>query len=249
MLGEAVDVVVTSDALVEREPITVVLSEKGWIRALKGHLADGAELKFKDGDKLRIMVTCETTDRLCLFATNGRAYTLKPADLPRGRGDGQPVRLLGELTNEDDVTALFIWKEATRYLVATSSGRGFIAKAEDMLAEKRTGKTVLNVKPGEEAAFCLPVDGDHVAVIGDNKKLLVFPLEQVPEMARGLGVILQKYKDGGMRDIKTFKAADGLTWKLGEKTRTENDLRPWLGERAQAGKLPPNGFPKSGKFG
>ena len=240
---------ISTEAFVEREPITVVLSDKGWIRALKGHLADGAELKFKDGDKLRIMVTCETTDKLCLFATNGRAYTLKASELPRGRGDGQPVRLLGELTNEDDVTALFIWREGMRYLVANSAGRGFIAKAEDLLAEKRTGKTVLNLKPGEEAAFCQTVDGDHVAVIGDNKKLLVFPLEQIPEMARGLGVMLQKYKDGGMKDIKTFRAADGLTWKLGEKTRTESDLRPWLGERGQAGKLPPNGFPKSGKFG
>ena len=249
-LAEApTEVAISTEAFVEREPITVVLSDKGWIRALKGHLADGAELKFKDGDKLRIMVTCETTDKLCLFATNGRAYTLKASELPRGRGDGQPVRLLGELTNEDDVTALFIWREGMRYLVANSAGRGFIAKAEDLLAEKRTGKTVLNLKPGEEAAFCQPVDGDHVAVIGDNKKLLVFPLEQIPEMARGLGVMLQKYKDGGMKDIKTFRAADGLTWKLGEKTRTENDLRPWLGERGQAGKLPPNGFPKSGKFG
>jgi len=249
-LAEApTEVAIATEAFVEREPITVVLSDKGWIRALKGHLADGAELKFKDGDKLRIMVTCETTDKLCLFATNGRAYTLKASELPRGRGDGQPVRLLGELTNEDDVTALFIWREGMRYLVANSAGRGFIAKAEDLLAEKRTGKTVLNLKPGEEAAFCQKVDGDHVAVIGDNKKLLVFPLEQIPEMARGLGVMLQKYKDGGMKDIKTFRAADGLTWKLGEKTRTESDLRPWLGERGQAGKLPPNGFPKSGKFG
>ena len=249
-LAEApTEVAISTEAFVEREPITVVLSDKGWIRDLKGHLADGAELKFKDGDKLRIMVTCETTDKLCLFATNGRAYTLKASELPRGRGDGQPVRLLGELTNEDDVTALFIWREGMRYLVANSAGRGFIAKAEDLLAEKRTGKTVLNLKPGEEAAFCQTVDGDHVAVIGDNKKLLVFPLEQIPEMARGLGVMLQKYKDGGMKDIKTFRAADGLTWKLGEKTRTESDLRPWLGERGQAGKLPPNGFPKSGKFG
>ena len=249
-LAEApTEVAISTEAFVEREPITVVLSDKGWIRALKGHLADGAELKFKDGDKLRIMVTCETTDKLCLFATNGRAYTLKASELPRGRGDGQPVRLLGELTNEDDVTALFIWREGMRYLVANSAGRGFIAKAEDLMAEKRTGKTVLNLKPGEEAAFCQTVDGDHVAVIGDNKKLLVFPLEQIPEMARGLGVMLQKYKDGGMKDIKTFRAADGLTWKLGEKTRTESDLRPWLGERGQAGKLPPNGFPKSGKFG
>ena len=249
-LAEApTEVAIATEAFVEREPITVILSDKGWIRAMKGHLAPDADLKFKDGDKLRLMVTCETTDRLCLFATNGRAYTLKADELPRGRGDGQPVRLLGELTNEDDVTALFIWREAARYLVATNSGRGFIAKAEDLQAEKRTGKQVLNLKPGEEASFCIAVSGDHVATIGDNKKLLVFPLAQIPEMVRGAGVILQKFKDGGMRDVKMFVAADGLTWRLGEKTRTEPDLRPWLGERAGAGKLPPNGFPKSGKFG
>ncbi|MBC7633982.1 MAG: DNA topoisomerase IV subunit A [Acetobacteraceae bacterium] len=249
-LAEApTEVAIATEAFVEREPITVILSDKGWIRAMKGHLAPDADLKFKDGDKLRLMVTCETTDRLCLFATNGRAYTLKADELPRGRGDGQPVRLLGELTNEDDVTALFIWREASRYLVATNSGRGFIAKAEDLQAEKRTGKQVLNLKPGEEASFCIAVAGDHVATIGDNKKLLVFPLAQIPEMTRGAGVILQKFKDGGMRDVKMFVAADGLTWRLGEKTRTETDLRPWLGERAGAGRLPPNGFPKSGKFG
>ncbi len=249
-LAEApTEVAIATEAFVEREPITVILSDKGWIRAMKGHLAPDADLKFKDGDRLRLMVTCETTDRLCLFATNGRAYTLKADELPRGRGDGQPVRLLGELTNEDDVTALFIWREAMRYLVATNSGRGFIAKSEDMQAEKRTGKQVLNLKPGEEASFCVAVAGDHVATIGDNKKLLVFPLVQIPEMVRGAGVILQKFKDGGLRDVKMFVAAEGLTWRLGEKTRTETDLRPWLGERAGAGRLPPNGFPKSGRFG
>ena len=249
-LAEApTEVAIATEAFVEREPITVILSDKGWIRAMKGHLAPDADLKFKDGDRLRLMVTCETTDRLCLFATNGRAYTLKADELPRGRGDGQPVRLLGELTNEDDVTALFIWREATRTLVATNSGRGFIAKAEDLLAGNRTGKQILNLKPGEEASFCVPVSGDHVATIGDNKKLLVFPLAQIPEMVRGAGVILQKFKDGGLRDVKMFTAAEGLTWRLGEKTRTETDLRPWLGERAGAGRLPPNGFPKSGKFG
>ncbi len=240
---------VTTEAFVEREPITVILSEKGWIRAVKGHLADGDAQKFKEGDKLRLMVPCQTTDRVCLFATNGRAYTLKAADLPRGRGDGQPVRLLVDLTNEDDFSSVFIWREGIRTLVASSAGRGFVVKSEDMLAETRKGKTVLNLKPGEEAAFCVPADGDHVAAIGDNKKLLVFPLAQVPEMSRGSGVMLQKYKDGGLKDLKIFAIADGLTWKLGEKTRTETNLRDWLGERAQAGRLPPNGFPKSGKFG
>ncbi|MCW3476160.1 DNA topoisomerase IV subunit A [Limobrevibacterium gyesilva] len=249
-LGSApAEVEVNTEAFVEREPITVILSEKGWIRAVKGHLADGEGQKFKEGDRLRLLVPCETTDRLCLFATNGRAYTLKAADLPRGRGDGQPVRLLADLTNEDDVAGLFIWREGVRYLVAGNGGRGFVVKSEDMLAEKRTGKTVLNLKPGEEALICTPADGDHVAVIGENKKLLVFPLDQVPEMARGAGVMLQKYKDGGLRDAKVFRLADGLTWRLGEKTRTETALRDWLGERAQAGRLPPNGFPKSGKFG
>ena len=249
LAGAPQEITVDPDAYVEREAITVILSDKGWLRAAKGAVANPEELKFKDGDRLKLLVPCETTDRLCLFATNGRAYTLKAADLPRGRGDGQAVRLLAELTNEDDVTTLFIWREGVKYLVASNVGRGFVVKSDDMQAEKRTGKQVLNLKPGEEAAFCAPVAGDHVAVVGSNRKLLIFPLDQVPEMARGGGVMLQKYKDGGMADIKTFAIADGLTWKLGDKTRTESNLRDWLGERAQAGRLPPNGFPKSGRFG
>ncbi len=249
LAGPPKEIDVDPDAYVEREAITVVLSDKGWLRAIKGAVAAPEELKFKDGDRLKLLVACETTDKLCLFATNGRAYTLKAAELPRGRGDGQAIRLLAELTNEDDVTTLFIWREGVKYLVASNTGRGFVVKSDDMLAEKRTGKTVLNLKPGEEAAFCAPVAGDHVAVVGTNRKLLVFPLDQVPEMARGGGVMLQKYKDSEIADIKTFVIADGLTWKLGDKTRTESNLRDWLGERAQAGRLPPNGFPKSGKFG
>jgi topoisomerase-4 subunit A len=249
-LGVAPPVVeVASDAFVEREPITVILSEKGWIRAVKGHIGDDAELRFKEGDRLKFLLACQTTDRLTLFGTNGRAYTLKAADLPRGRGDGQPVRVLAELTNEDDVAALFVSVEAAKYLVASSSGRGFVVPAEELAAEKRTGKQVLNLKPGEEAAVCALADGDHVAVIGSNRKLLVFPLAQVPEMTRGGGVILQRYREGGMADAKVFRLADGLTWRLGEKTRTEANLRDWVGERAQAGRLPPSGFPRSGRFG
>jgi topoisomerase IV subunit A len=240
---------ITSSALVEREPLTVVLSEKGWIRALKGSVTDRAELRFKEGDRLQLLLPCQTTDRLCLFATNGRAYALKASDLPRGRGDGQPVRVLVELGNEDDVVALFVPAEGGKYLAASGGGRGFIVPAAELLAEKRTGKQILNLPAGEEAALCVPAEGDFVAVIGTSRKLLVFPLEQVPEMARGAGVILQRYKEGGLADAKVFHRADGLTWRLGEKVRTEVDLRPWLGERGQAGKLPPNGFPKSGKFG
>ncbi|GAN77588.1 DNA topoisomerase IV subunit A [Acidisphaera rubrifaciens] len=239
---------IAADILIEREPITVILSEKGWIRALRGHLAPDAELKFKDGDKLRLMLPCQTTDRLCLFATNGRAYTLRAGDLPRGRGDGQPIRLLAEMTNADEVVTLFLPQEGTRYLVAGTGGRGFLVPAAELASERRAGKTVLVLKPGEEALFCIPAEGDHVAVIGDNRKLLVFPLDQLPEMARGTGVLLQKYKDGGLRDARVFTLADGLTWKLGERTRTETNLRDWLGERAQTGRLPPSGFPKSGRF-
>jgi topoisomerase-4 subunit A len=239
---------VTTEGFVEREPLTVVLSDKGWIRAFKGHLEEDAELRFKEGDKLKLRLHCQTTDRLTLFGTNGRAYTLKPADLPRGRGDGQPVRLLAELTNEDDVVTLFIPNDAGKYLVASSAGRGFVVPGAELSAEKRTGKQILNLRPGEEAAICVPADGDHLAVVGANRRLLVFPLDQVPEMARGAGVILQRYKDGGLADARVFNLADGLTWRLGEKTRTETNLRDWLGERAQAGRLPPNGFPKAPKF-
>jgi topoisomerase IV subunit A len=249
-LGASPPVVdVNTDAFVEREPITVILSEKGWIRAVKGAVADPNELKFKEGDKLRLLLACQTIDRLTLLATNGKAFTLKAADLPRGRGDGQPVRLLAELTNEDDITALFVAVEGTKYLIASNTGRGFIVPAAELLAEKRTGKQVLNLKPKEEAALCVPAEGDHVAIVGSNRKMLVFPLDQVPEMARGSGVILQRYKDGELSDIKIFRIADGLTWKLGDRVRTEADLRPWLAERGTAGRLPPNGFPRPPKFG
>lgn len=244
----AAPIEVSTEAFIEREAITVVLSEKGWVRALKGSV-DPDELKFKEGDRLKLALPCQTTDRLCVFATNGRAYTLKAADLPRGRGDGQPLRLLADLGNENDAVTLFVPTEGGRYLVASSAGRGFVVPASELLGEKRTGKQILNLKPGEEAAVCVQADGDLVAAVGTSRKLLVFPLEQVPEMARGAGVILQRYKDGGLVDAKVFLGEEGLTWRLGDKTRTETDLRPWLGERGQVGHLPPNGFPKSGRFG
>jgi topoisomerase-4 subunit A len=236
------------DALVEREAITVILSDKGWIRAVKGAVADPAELKFKEGDILRLLLPCHTTDRLVLFATNGKSYALKAVDVPRGRGDGQALRLMADLQNEDDAVALFVPVEGMRYLVASASGRGFLVPGSELGAEKRTGKQILNLKPGEQAVFCVPADGDHVALIGENRRLLVFPLDQVPEMVRGAGVILQRYKDGGLSDAKVFRLADGLTWRLGERVRTETDLRDWLGERAQSGRMPPNGFPRGLKF-
>ncbi|MCA3364655.1 MAG: DNA topoisomerase IV subunit A [Roseomonas sp.] len=242
------EVVVDEAAFVEREPITVILSEKGWIRAQKGHVSLDGELRFKEGDSLFIALHAETTDRLVLFATNGKAFTLKADSIPRGRGDGQPVRLMLDLTNEDAVVALFVHREGLRYLVAASDGKGFLVKAEDLLAEKRTGKQVLNVDPPVEAAVCAPAEGDSVAVIGENRKLLIFPLDQVPEMTRGRGVQLQSYRDGGLADAKVFTRKEGLSWMLGERTRTETDLRAWVGNRAGAGKAPPNGFPRSNRF-
>jgi topoisomerase-4 subunit A len=239
---------ITADAFVEREPITVILSQKGWIRAQKGHLADDAELKFKEGDKRAFLIRCESIDRLALLATNGRVYTLKASDLPRGRGDGQAIRLLIDLANEDGVVDLFIPDPASHYLIAASVGRGFVIPGAELASERRAGKQILNLKPNEELARCVPADGDHVAIIGQNRKLLVFPLSEVPEMTKGAGVALQKYKDGQMADVKVFTLAHGLTWKLGDKIRTETRLTDWLGARAQAGRLPPNGFPKSGRF-
>ncbi|MGP8025254.1 MAG: DNA topoisomerase IV subunit A [Acidocella sp.] len=240
---------IVAEALVEREPITVILSEKGWIRAQKGHLADDVELKFKEGDKLAHLLRCESTDKIALLATNGRVYTLKGADIPRGRGDGQAIRLLVELANEDGVLSLFVPDAGQKYLVASSTGRGFILPGSELASERRAGKTILVLKPGEEWQACVPVKGDHVAVIGQNRKLLVFPLEQLPEMPKGTGVQLQKYKDGGLADVKTFSLAAGLTWRIGDKLRVEQKLAEWLGARAAVGKMPPNGFPRSNKFG
>ncbi len=240
---------IVAEAFVEREPVTVVLSEKGWVRAFKGHIAADAVQKFKEGDKLFLLRRCESTDKLALLATNGRVYTLKVSDLPRGRGDGQAIRLIVDLGNEDGVVDLFIPDMGGKYLVAGSAGRGFLLPGAELVSERRAGKQILSLKPGEELAVCVPAVGDHVAVIGQNRKLLVFPLAELPEMPKGAGVALQKYKDGGLADAKTFRLAEGLTWKLGDKTRTETRLTDWLGNRAQAGRLPPNGFPKSGKFG
>jgi topoisomerase-4 subunit A len=242
-------VLVDEAAFVEREPITVILSEKGWIRAQKGHLPPEAELRFKEGDALKFAVHAETTDRIVVFATNGKAFTLKAEAIPRGRGDGQPVRLLVELTNEDDIIAMHVHKDGMgRFLVASTDGRGFLVKAEELLAEKRTGKQVLVVDAGREALLCVPAEGDHVASIGENRRLLVFPLDQVPEMARGRGVQLQTFKDGGLSDATVFFRKDGLSWRQGDRTRREQDLQYWRGNRAGAGKAPPHGFPASNRF-
>jgi topoisomerase-4 subunit A len=245
----AVQLPAMAEALVEREPVSIVISDKGWIRALKGHIADAAALRFKEGDRLDHLVPAETTDRILLFASSGRFFTLRAAELPGGRGDGQPVRLLVDMGNDETLVAAFVYREADRFLLASETGRGFVIAATDALAETRKGKQALNLDDGDRAAVCVSIgQADHLAIVGTNRRLLAFPLDQVPRLARGKGVALQKYRDGRLADARAFTLADGLSWTLGEKTRTEADMRPWLGARAQAGRLPPNGFPKSNRF-
>ena len=237
------------EAMIEREPITVVCSAMGWIRAMKGHIAPDTELKFKDGDGPRFLIHAETTDKLLLFGSNGRFYTLPGSSLPGGRGMGEPVRLIVDLPNEAETLALFIHKPEGKLLVASTAGDGFVVAEADCLAQTRSGKQVLNTKEGVKAAICRPVQGDCIAVVGENRKLLVFPLAELPEMARGKGVRLQAYKDGGLSDAITFTRADGLSWKdPAGRTRTETDLEEWSAPRAKSGRMAPRGFPRNNRF-
>jgi topoisomerase-4 subunit A len=239
-------------AMVEREPITVVVSEKGWIRALRGHVGDLSGVAFKADDRLRISFFAETTSKLLVFATNGRFYTIEAAKLPGGRGHGEPTRLFIDLEQEADVVTVFACRGERKFLVASRDGRGFVVAEDECLANTRKGKQVLNVDPPDEARALAIVEGEQVATIGENRKMLVFPLEQVPEMTRGRGVRLQRYKDGGLSDVKTFKAADGLTWlDAADRTYTLSlkELADWRGNRADAGRLAPKGFPRTNRFG
>ncbi|MDQ2066398.1 DNA topoisomerase IV subunit A [Xinfangfangia sp. CPCC 101601] len=245
--GEVEDV--PYEAMIEREPITVICSKMGWIRAMKGHVDLSVEQKFKDGDGPRFAFHAETTDRLLLLAENGRFYTLLGANLPGGRGMGEPVRLMVDLPNDTGINDLILFKPGAKYLLASSAGDGFIVPAEELLAQTKAGKQVLTVKDGVKTAVCVPVAGDSVAVVGENRKLLVFPLAELPEMARGKGVRLQKYKDGGLSDAITFTLTEGLSWKdPAGRTRLETDLTEWQGARAAAGKMAPRGFPRDNRF-
>ncbi len=237
------------EAMIEREPITVILSKMGWVRAMKGHQPLDAEVKFKDGDEARFAIHAETTDRILLVGSNGRFYTLLGANLPGGRGMGEPVRLMVDLPNEAEVMGLAIFRAGERYLLASSDGDGFVVSSEELVAQTRAGKQVLNLRDGARAMVCRRVQGDHVAVVGENRKLLVFALNELPEMARGKGVRLQKYKDGGLIDAMTFVLADGLAWKdPAGRTRCETDLGEWLAKRASAGRMAPRGFPRDNRF-
>jgi len=242
------EVQVPVEALVEREPCTVICSEKGWIRVVKGHDVTLADLKYKEGDGERFALKAETTDKLLLLGTNGRFYTLAVDKLPGGRGHGEPVRLMIDLGNEHDIVALIPHRPGLKLLLAASDGRGFVANADEALAQTRGGKQILNLGKGASARAAVPVAGDTVAVVGENRKLLLFPLTEVPELAKGRGVILQRYKDGSLSDIKTFTLREGLTWRRGDQTRTETDLRAWIGARSQSGRVVPTGFPKNNRF-
>jgi topoisomerase-4 subunit A len=248
--GPPTAVVVPLEAMIEKEPITVVLSEKGWIRALKGHVEPGTEVKFKDGDNLKFMVHGQTTDKFLVFATNGRFYTLAGDKLPGGRGHGEPVRLMVDIPNGHDPIWLQVYQTGKKYVVASDTGRGFIVPSDDLMAQTKNGKQVLNLGTGEEAAAIAEVmeGADAVAVVGENRKLLIFPIDELPEMGRGKGVILQRYNKGGLADVTTMRFAEGLTWRSGGQ-RTEPEYQQWLGKRAQAGLVVPKGFPRSGTFG
>ena len=237
------------EAMIDREPITVVCSQMGWIRAMKGHIDLGQELKFKDGDGPRHIFHAQTTDKILLFGSNGRFYTLAASNLPGGRGMGEPVRLIVDLPNEAEIVGLLIHDPERKLLIASSAGDGFVVAEPEVVAQTRSGKQALNVKDGVRAAVCTPVTGDHVAVVGENRKVLIFALDELPEMARGKGVRLQKYKDGGLSDVTTFVLGEGLSWKdPAGRTRTETDLAEWTAKRASAGRMAPRGFPRDNKF-
>ncbi|HXW26667.1 MAG TPA: DNA topoisomerase IV subunit A [Xanthobacteraceae bacterium] len=239
-------------AMVEREPITVVVSVKGWFRALKGHVTDLSAIAFKADDRLKLAFFAETTSKLLVFATNGRFYTIEAAKLPGGRGHGEPVRLFIDLEQEADLVAVFPFRGGRKFLVASAAGRGFVVAEDECLANTRKGKQVLNVALPDEARAVATVEGELVASVGENRKMVIFPLDQVPEMGRGRGVRLQRYKDGGLSDVKTFKAADGLTWidpAARVFTVATKELLDWRGNRADAGRLAPKGFPKVNRFG
>jgi topoisomerase-4 subunit A len=239
-------------AMTEKEPVTVILSEKGWIRAMKGHLEDTSKLDFKQGDGLKWSIPAYTTDKLLLLASNGKFFTLEAKDLPGGRGHGEPVRLMVDLEADADVVDAFVHEPGRKLLVASTAGNGFVVAEDEVVAATRKGKQVLNVAAPEEARVCVPAIGDHVATIGENRKMLVFPLADVSELARGKGVILQRFKDGGLSDVRVFAKSDGLTW-IDSAGRTftldAKELREWMGDRAQAGRMAPKGFPRSNKFG
>ena len=237
------------EAMIEKEPITVVCSSMGWLRAMKGHVDLSQELKYKDGDEKRFVFHAETTDKLLMFGGNGRFYTMSCSELPGGRGMGEPIRLIVDLPNDANMVDLFIHQPDRKLLLASSAGDGFVVEENDIVAQTRTGKQALNVKGDITALICKPVLGDYVATVGQNRKVLIFPIDELPVMSRGKGVRMQKYKDGGLNDATTFHFIDGLSWlDPAGRRRIETELADWIGKRAGAGRMAPRGFPRENKF-
>ncbi|WP_192356433.1 DNA topoisomerase IV subunit A [Mesorhizobium mediterraneum] len=239
-------------AMIEREPVTVVVSEKGWLRAMKGHMTDHSLLTFKEGDSLKLAFHAQTTDKVLVFTTGGKFYTIGADRLPGGRGHGEPIRIIVDMDNDQDIVTAFVHDPKRKLLLVSHDGNGFVVPEEEVVANTRKGKQVMNVKAPDEAQRCVPVAGDHLAIVGENRKMLVFPLAEIPEMGRGKGVRLQKYKDGGVLDLKTFTLASGLSWQdSADRTfiKSPDELVEWIGARASAGRMVPKGFPRTGKFG
>ncbi|MCV6598307.1 MAG: DNA topoisomerase IV subunit A [Mangrovicoccus sp.] len=253
--SEAVEIAdVPLEAMIDREPVTVVCSQMGWIRAMKGHIDLGQALKYRDGDEGRFVLHAETTDRLLVLGSNGRVYTLSVANLPGGRGLGEPLRLMVDLPNDVQIISLRIHRPGQKLLLASDAGDGFIVAEDEIVAQTRAGKQVLNLRGGAQALICREVLGDHLAVVGENRKLLVFPLSELPEMSRGKGVRLQKYKDADTKltDAMSFTREDGLSWPMSDgrkRTVRDPELAEWFGKRAGAGRMAPRGFPRDNRFG
>ncbi len=245
------DIEAIQQAMIEKEPVTVVISEKGWIRALKGHIADTSGLQFKEGDALNVAFPAQTTDKILIVTTGGKAYTLGADKLPGGRGHGEPLRIMVDMENDQDVLTAFVHDPGRKVILASQAGNGFVVAETEMVANTRKGKQIMNVGMPDETKLVVPVRGDHVAVVGENRKMLIFPLVQLPEMSRGKGVRLQRYRDGGVSDVRCFALDEGLSWddSAGRNfVRTKEELAEWMGDRASAGRTVPKGFPRSGKF-
>ena len=242
------DVEVPVEAWIEKEPITIILSQKGWIRCLKGYADLNESFKFKDDDALAFAIHAQTTDKIVLLDNKGKFFNIAANDIPSGRGFGQPVRLMIDLAQNDDIAAMFVYEQGAKYLIASDKAYGFIVDENHLLAQTRNGRKIMNVADGETIKFCIKVIGDYVAIVGENRRLLVFKAEEIPTMARGHGVLLQKYKDGHISDIQFFKGEEGFSYNRSGGVSTEKELITWLGHRAQVGKLVPFGFPKNNKF-